>query len=84
MTNLKKILVPDVPDDKKNLSNYEFDRLLSMNEGITILFHHMFWTDPGLGSKDYEALANVLSIQSLIQDEIRERIPNSVINGFKE
>jgi len=72
------------PQDKNSLSNYEFDRLLSINEGITTLFYHMFWTDPGLGSKDYESLANVLSIQSLIHDEIRERIPNSVINGFKE
>jgi len=78
-TNLQKNSV------EKSFKNYELGRLLLLNEGLTILFHHMFFGDPALGDSDYKALEIVLSMQSDVHEEIKLRFSESIQDyGFIE
>ena len=75
MAKLQKISVPEVPEDKNSLKNYEFGRLIKLNQGITTLFKYLLYSDVDLSHQDKENLSIVLNLQSDAQNEIKLRIP---------
>ena len=75
MAKLQKISVPEVPEDKDSLKNYELGRLIKLNQGITTLLKYLLYSDIDLSDQDKDNISIVLTLQSDAQNEIRLRIP---------
>lgn len=74
MTNVQKKLINE-DNCSQNFKNYSLKQLLKMNNGISILIHHLTFSDPNCLSEDcWSSVGWVLVLQTDIQENIQSKI----------